>query len=303
LELKLNRKVTTRLALSIAFGWIILICRAQNIDVPTGVDGGTPPVAEVASADGAEISVQGAGHREGMSYESFLDAKKAYDEYRHFAPNAPLLFAARTHSGDVTGLKIKLIGDNTEQIVEYDEKGQFKLPFDETLLKDNVVLVSNLKRGEIFWVPVIRTEGLPDHAQRMGDLRLYCRVRWALDERDTPLHVRIAAAARGNCNASHYRTAGLPKPGMRVKLAYQGKEKVLEDGLLNDVYVSHHTRWVMPLGDSDWPDDTSVTFLEPTPDFVLDKDCADLQDKKKQDAYEHGSQGSFSPWQCVWRPE
>lgn len=256
-----------------------------------------PPPAKEAPA----IHIKGLRNPEDLAYASFVAAQQAYEENRRYAPDAPLLFQIKSHSGQFDGLRITIAGDNTFIPVPYDEAGQFTVPYDKAALQDDAMVTTDKKHGELYWLPVIRTPGLPPDTLRLGDLRLSCRVSWALEKGDASIATRMMWGLMGGCNSNSFTTLGLPQPGMLVRLVSGDKAEVLAVKGGDEHYVAHRTRWQPPLGDAAWPDDTRVEFLPPEDGFELDAECREAREKDASDAYRH-SYGTFSASSCVWRP-
>lgn len=243
------------------------------------------------------IEIRGVRHPDDIPYSSFVAAMRAFDESHHYAPGASLLFSARNHDGKFDGLHISITGEQVWIPVPLDADGRFTLPLRQDALDDKAFVQANQRNGEVNWGTVIRTPGLPDGTLRLGDLRLACRVNYALSREQTSLWVVAIARLVGGCNSDGRMVRELKRPGMRVKLTYQGREEILPD----KYYLAHHTAWVMPLTDGNWHDDTLVQFLEPDSNFVLDKECADKLQRDAQNPYQHGS-GTISSSECKYLP-
>ena len=212
------------------------------------------------AAQGNTVVIRHLRHPEAMAYANFIAARKAYDAYRRFAPDAPLLFQVKTRSGKLDGLHVNIEGDNTAIPIAYDELGQFALPYSEQALRDKALVTSDIRRGEVHWLPVVRTPGVPPSALRLGDLRLFCRLQWALEEADASIGTKLMTLVRGNCESSSFITMALPQPGMRVRLVAGERQEMLGSEGEKNRYVAHRTRWEPPFGDASWPDDTRVEF-------------------------------------------
>ncbi|MES2126497.1 MAG: hypothetical protein V4463_04440 [Pseudomonadota bacterium] len=254
-----------------------------------------------AAAEQTAVVIRGLRNPEGMAYASFIAAQQAYAEHRQHAPDAPLLFQMKTHTGNVEGLHLSINGDHTTIPVAYDEAGRFVLPYSEAALKDDAVLMADKRLGEIYWLPVIRTPGLQPGTQRLGDLRLYCHVKWALEKGDASLATKMMATLMGGCSSSAFESLALPQPGMLVRLSTANKQETFAATGNNGLYVAHRTRWQPPFGDQGWPDETVVEFLAPEDGFVLDPECARTRDKEASEGYQH-SYGVFGRDSCIWRP-
>ena len=253
------------------------------------------------AAQGNTVVIRHLRHPEAMAYANFIAARKAYDAYRRFAPDAPLLFQVKTRSGKLDGLHVNIEGDNTAIPIAYDELGQFALPYSEQALRDKALVTSDIRRGEVHWLPVVRTPGVPPSTMRLGDLRLFCRLQWALEEADASIGTKLMTLVRGNCESSSFITMALPQPGMRVRLVAGERQEMLGSEGEKNRYVAHRTRWEPPFGDASWPDDTRIEFLPPEEGFALNDECRQAREKGADGAYRH-SYGTFSRDSCVWRP-
>ncbi|MES2102427.1 MAG: hypothetical protein V4634_00295 [Pseudomonadota bacterium] len=281
-----------------SFLLIYMLC-ASGVQAQT--DAAAPSSAPTPGKEGNSVVIRGIRHPENMAYSSFVAAQKAYEENRHYAPDAPLLFQMKTHSGKFDGLRLTIAGDNTLIQVPYDDKGRFTLPYDEAALRDDAEVSTDKKRGEIYWLPVIRSPGLAQDTLRLGDLRLYCRVKWALEKADTSVATKMMTLLRGNCDSSSFITLALPQPGMRVRLVSDNRQEIFPVAASGSHYIAHRTRWEPPFGDAAWPDDTRIDFLPPEDGFLLDDECRKTREKEAEDLYRH-SYATFDPDSCVWRP-
>ncbi len=256
----------------------------------------TSGASQEPDKNGNAIVIKGIRNPEDMAYASFVAAQKAFEENRHYAPDAPLLFQMKTHSGEFDGLRLSIASDNSSIPVAYDAQGQFVLPHDAAALRDQAVVTVDKKRGEIFWMPVIRSHDLAQSTLRLGDLRLYCRVQWELEKADASVGTKMMNLLMGGCSSNSFFTLGLPQPGMRVRLVSKDRQEILLKH-----YVAHRTRWQPPYGDATWPDDTRVEFLAPEDGFALDEACRTTREKNSENSYQH-SYGTFDPESCAWRP-
>lgn len=264
-----------------------------------------PVAANTAQANeagqGNTVVIRQLRHPETMPYASFVEARKVHEQYRDLAPEAPLLFQIKTRSGKLDGMRVRIEGDNTTIAVPYDEEGRFSLPHSEEALRDKALVTSDMRRGQIYWLPVVRSPGLPEGTLRLGDLRLFCRMQWALEKAAASVMTKLTTMARGNCDASAFITLALPQPGMRVRLVAGQRREMLASEGEKSRYVAQRTRWEPPFGDLSWPNDTLVEFLPPEEGFALSAECQAARDKDADGLYRH-SYGTFGRQSCVWRP-
>jgi hypothetical protein len=319
-NLRLSRLL--RFLFAFSCSTLLAACVADAADTPTPIAASAPlapnkvqaapaspaavpapantPTDAVGTADGHSentVEIRGLRHPDDIPYSSFVAAMRAFDENHHYAPDASLLFSVRNHDGKFDGMRISITGEQMSIPVPLDANGRFTLPIRQDALDDKAYVQANQHTGEVNWGTLVRTPGLPDDTLRLGDLRLDCRVDYALSRAETSLWVATIFRLAGGCNSDGHTMRELKRPGMRVKLTYMDREEVLPE----KYYMVHHTMWAMPLADGNWPDDTLVQFLEPDSNFLLDKECADKLQRDAKEPYRHGS-STISVNDCVYRP-
>lgn len=143
-------------------------------------------------------------------------ASAAFDKYRSLAPEAPLRFRAkdRTPTGEALRIWIER-GDFVETIL-VGADGLLILP--KTAFSGGARLLANRSQDGLSLFPEILSPSTSLHVRRLGDLRLQCRVGWALQLDEIPLYVRTSfTMAGGMCNSG--KIAYLPYVGFRVSSA------------------------------------------------------------------------------------
>jgi hypothetical protein len=271
--------------------------RSADAAQDTPVDMPPDDAKAIDSKGENEIEIRGVRRPDDLPYRSFVDAMHVFDQNHHYAPDAPLKFVISTHGSKHDGLRVSVAGDNVVVPVSIDKKGRFTVPIRQDALDDDASVMSNKREGEVSWGVDIRTPGLPDDTDRLGDLRLECRVFLELQRKETSIWVSALTRVLGGCNSDGHITFGLKRPGMRVKLIYKNREEILPDRY----YVVHHTVWTAPLTDGNWPDDTLVQFIEPDSSFVLDPECAEKLAHDAEHPYTHGVKNAGTN-ACMYRP-
>ena len=137
-------------------------------------------------------------------YRRMVRGLDAFEEKRALAPNASLRFELLTQDGRLAapeGLQLRLAGNKIDIPLPVDADATFVLPRSQEAYDDEADLVSNRKKDQVRWRPRVRTPGVPEHARRMGDLRLECEIQQAVRKEDIPLMYRVGAVAAGGiCN-------------------------------------------------------------------------------------------------------
>src|SRR5476649_1199448 len=224
---------------------------------------------EASSAETQSVSVSGTKDPDWKPYRKMLDGLNAFDEYHALAPKAQLKFILRPQQPNLTlaDLKLRIVGDNANIELPIAADYTFSVPRDESAAKDDADLRLNSKKGLFRWRPDIHTSGLPAGTRRLGDLRLECEVRWAIDKFDASfIKLAYIVPLGGVCHTSRSRvffTTATPITG--ATLVSGSRREKLPAERLN---VKDLTRYAPPLHDQSWPDDTLVEFEFPVPPVV-----------------------------------
>lgn len=191
-------------------------------------------------------------------YRRMLRGLDAWEEKRGLAPNASLRFELWTAEGKPAapeGLQLRIAGNQVDIALPIDPDGSFVLPRSQEAWDDEADLVSNRKKDQIRWRPRVRTPGVPEHARRLGDLRLECEVSAAVRKEEIPLLYRAGAlAAGGLCN--------LPMVGYvyRAPRKLASATAVAGERKLALVLHENGEAYMAPLRDKSWDDETLVVY-------------------------------------------
>ncbi|WP_229212086.1 gamma subclass chorismate mutase AroQ [Duganella sp. BJB475] len=268
-------RLTTQLLRSMADNQALLNDEARKDDVtrfmgslearalsPHAVMQALAPFSTLAPAEPVpQVAVAGTKDPDWKPYRKMLDGLNAFDQYHALAPKAELKFILRPQQPNLTlaDLKLRIVGDSTNIELPIAADSTFSVPRDESAAKDDADLRLNSKKGLFRWRPDIHTAGLPAGTRRLGDLRLECEVRWAVDKFDASfIKLAYIVPLGGVCHSSRSRvffTTATPIAGATL-VSGTRREKLPAERL----NATDRTRYAPPLHDQSWPDDTLVEF-------------------------------------------
>lgn len=151
---------------------------------------------EISSYKGPEL----------RSYSQMLKGLVAYQEKHQLAPDSELHFILIPKSKNVgiQGLIMRLASDESSVNIPIDAEGKFQLPLIALKSDDEYDLILNKPKGQFYIKPYVKSANLPDDVKRLGDLRLECQVRWAIEKQDVSIvfSTYVKLLASGNpCTA------------------------------------------------------------------------------------------------------
>lgn len=116
---------------------IVLSLSVSNIAF---ADEATPPATQ-------QVTVSGSKDPDWKPYRKMLDGLNAFDKFHALAPSAELKFILRPQQPnlDTTGLKLRIVGDNTSIDVPIAADHTFSVPRVESAAKDDADLRLNSK--------------------------------------------------------------------------------------------------------------------------------------------------------------
>lgn len=163
------------------------------------------PDATVAVATGAgkeEVHVAGMRDPDFKPYRVMLLGLDAFDKHHGRAPKADLRFILRPQvaGADIKGVLLRIADDESSLPIPVGEDGTFALARGLAVDK-SAELLTNRKKGAIRWRPYIMSPGVAAGSRRLGDLRLECAVRWAVEREDMSFVKRNLLSALGACNS------------------------------------------------------------------------------------------------------
>ncbi|WP_460534583.1 hypothetical protein [Chitinimonas naiadis] len=233
----------------------------------------TVPAPAPEAQTRAPLQFTGLRDTEWRRYRQMAEAFTAYDSYRKHAPTAPLVLELEPVAEEaiLQGVRLTIVSDNLHIPVPVDSWGRFILPFSKEALDEDASVLINRKQGEIKWGVAIRSADVPYNAVRLGDLRLACRITWAVEQLDTPLVVRERIAAVGGlCDSPRAQLAlALPEPGAKITMLLGQTRTVLPLRF----YTGSQASWKPPVYDRALPDDTLFEFASPDRPPVIPAAC------------------------------
>ncbi|OBV39212.1 hypothetical protein [Janthinobacterium psychrotolerans] len=231
-----------------------LLCLLTACLIPAHAqDAGTPEDSAAAQV----IDVRGTRDPDLQPYRTMLKGLDAYADHQRLAPGAPLRFKlmAATPAVSMADVALRLEADNLSVAIPLASDGTFALTRDKTAYDANADLVSNKKRSTVRWRPNIVTPGLPANVRRLGDLRLECEVRWAVEQDALPFMRRnLFKLAGGPC---HSAMISVPYPAARTLAGVLLKSG---DRSVRLPLGEDRQRYTPPLHDASWNDDALLTF-------------------------------------------
>jgi hypothetical protein len=205
-----------------------------------------------------EVKVTGAKDPEFKTYKPFILGLDAFDKYKTLAPTAPLRFILRTLDPKINyeGVTMRIAGNEESLAVPVAPDGTFSMPRNQALADEDAEIILNRKKGVFRWRPSIYTPGLAENTRRLGDLRLECEVRWAVERPDLPFFIRTMFSAMGGpCGSARVRVMQVaPRELAAVHLVSGDKRLDLD----KKQFEEKNRGYVVPLHDKAWPDDTLI---------------------------------------------
>ncbi|TXI89764.1 MAG: hypothetical protein E6Q34_10050 [Burkholderiaceae bacterium] len=193
------------------------------------------------------------------SYAQLQKGLKVYQEKLQLAPNSQLYFILipKKQETKLDGLTMRLASDEVSTPVKVDEFGRFQLPMLELKSEDEYDLILNRQKGQFFIRPYVKTQGLADDDKRMGDLRLECQVRWAIERQDVSFVFKsyVSMFASGNpCESRTVEVQFYAPPQIRtLSLQHQGQVRYFA--------VAKDRRFSVPLWDNKIADDALLHYV------------------------------------------
>lgn len=195
------------------------------------------------------------------SYRKMLKGMDAFDRLHRLAPAASLKFLIRAQQENLPmdGMQMRIVGEHTDLLLPIAGDYTFELPRSVAAADDDAELRLNRSQKLYRFTPDIRSPGIAADARRLGDLRLECEVRWAVDKFDLSLVAAAYIGLRGGaCHSSGARVFyTAPHAFTGVTLTYGERQQQLAADRL---VFNGRQRYAPMLQDDSWPDDTIITF-------------------------------------------
>jgi hypothetical protein len=155
--------------------------------------------AAIADEVQAEVAINGMRNPELKRYRIMSAGLDAFDEHqRKLAPAATLKFQLKKNAAPLgaapswDGTTLRLAGNESSHPVPVGADGLFTLPRNQLAYDDDADLVLNHPKGSTRFAALVRTEGVPENAIRLGDERLECEVEIAIAKQELNFMIRAA---------------------------------------------------------------------------------------------------------------
>lgn len=209
-----------------------------------------------SKTDRIEItSLKGPGLK---SYSQMLKGLKVYQEMKHLAPDSELYFILIPKTGKTRaeGVTMRLASDESSMPISIDATGKFQLPLMELKSEDEYDLILNRPKGQFEIAAYVKSANLPDNTKRMGDLRLECQVRWAIEKQDVSVvfssYVKLLASGNPctskTVNVYFYAPTGIASVSLDTPKLSRSFE------------VNSNRQYTLPLAKTDISDDSLVNY-------------------------------------------
>ncbi len=217
--------------------------------------------AEARADAGQSIHINSIRNPELKSYRVMAAGLDAFDEYHALAPRArevrfKLVAGSRAPADAMQDLALRIAGNETSIALPLAADGSFTLPRSAQADSEDADLITNKKKGQYRWQPVIHSDGVPAGMRRLGDLRLQCQVMIAIAKKEIPFWIRTLVGTL--LRTTDWCSAEQLKLGTRSDLALASA--TLLDGerrVALKVEKEGHS-FLSPIGDSRYADDILI---------------------------------------------
>ncbi len=212
----------------------------------------TVDFAALELADGP-ITVSGSNRPLRIEGDALEAAERVFAKDRaRFAPAARLLWQVTLDGDETLGpLVLGLIGSARQVALGPDSAGRFVLP-ERAAGESWKMLVGNRSRTVLSVLPVVVSPGYEGTARRLGDLRLECRVAWALLADDPVWKARKLPKSPESCGRADV-VVGFRAPGSLKRARVSEGTRRAAVPLAGD---GVHDR--PPIADSGWSNEAVV---------------------------------------------
>ncbi|UOD30789.1 hypothetical protein INH39_03360 [Massilia violaceinigra] len=227
---------------------------------PTTAQDAEPVKEAEAVKDVDTVQINAVRDPDFKTYKAFVAGLDAFDARHTLAPAAPLRFLLRPSAPDasIEGVTIRIAGNDTSIAVPLAADGTFAMPRSQAALDEDAEIILNRKKGSFRWRPDVRTPDVPANARRLGDLRLECEVRWAVERKEMGFAKRTMISALGGpCKTARVHVMqAAPRALAGYRMVAGQRSETAPAGAVNDDRMTY----VAPLSDASWPDDALVEF-------------------------------------------
>lgn len=208
----------------------------------------------------ASVAVNGVRDPDWKSYQQMLKGVTAYEAGRALAPQAPLRFSLQGEEALLAGVTLRVVGDSVSIPIAVAPDHTFTLPRSREAADEEAELVLNRKKNVVRWRTEIHSPDVPEHARRLGDLRLSCAVNWAILQDDMGFFRRQAVNLLGGlCGTRLIKVYWRTVPPIAAATLVEGERRlpltVRKDG----------SGYTVPLFDASWSNEALVQLEAPAP--------------------------------------
>lgn len=194
-------------------------------------------------------------------YKAIVAGLDEFDRYHRLAPAADALrfrVEPRNSAPADAKLLVRLEGDNGFVLpLTLDAGNKVLVPRSEAALDANSELTLNQKRRDYRIRPQVRTQGLADNVQRLGDLRLECKVKVAIAKEEiglmTTLFINSILLTTDWCSFNKFEMKGFSFGAPQVVTA-----AFMHEGHRSRNIEFHEKSFMAPLFDTSWGDDALI---------------------------------------------
>lgn len=244
--------------------WMLCCCvsiGAPSLGYAQAVQEGVASSAQVSVESKIESRVEISFYKgpELRSYAQMLKGLLAYQDKRQHAPDSELYFILIPKKKDnrLEGLTMRLASDEISTPIPIDAGGKFQLPLIELKNDNEYDLILNRPKGQFYIKPYVKSANLTPEVKRMGDLRLECQVRWAIEKQDVSVvfSTYVKLLSSGNpCEAKTVAVYYFAPIGVEAVTFDTPKKKYV-------IPVNSEGKYTLPLEDKSISDDVLVSFV------------------------------------------
>lgn len=233
--------------------WMVAVCVGSVIVSARASE----PVINSDEVATSSVQISATRDPELKSYRQLLKGLNAYESHLAQAPSSTFRFQLMPQKTDVSlhDVGLRIVTDDSSIVIPVASDGGFTLLRDKKADDDNADILTNQKKGSFRWRPEVRSSELAANTRRLGDLRLECEIRWAVEYDELPfLRRNMFRAAGGPCHSSMINVIYVAPFKSSTATLVSGERKtaltVFADG----------QRYSPPLHEKSWNDDAVIVF-------------------------------------------
>ncbi|MGK5010512.1 hypothetical protein [Janthinobacterium sp. MDB2-8] len=220
--------------------------------------------ADAPPETGQSIHINSIRNPELKSYRVMAAGLDAFDEHHALAPKArevrfQLVAGSRAPADAMQDLSLRIAGNETAIALPLAADGSFTLPRSAQADSEDADLITNKKKGQYRWQPVIHSDGVPAGMRRLGDLRLQCQVTIAIAKKEIPFWVRtlVGTLLRTTdwCSSERLKMGTRSDAPLASATMLDGEQRIA-------LKVEKEGRsFLSPIGDTRYADDTLIELI------------------------------------------